>query len=1078
MSDNRADGRFERFLAIGRAAVAAGRFEEAGRLLEDAVALRPDDATAHVELAGALRGLGRVTMARHAYARALAADPGCAAAAEGLHSLRPDPQLRGNFEVGQRLGSHRHIGDWTVLDVRQGGFGVVYIVRSSDSGKRMALKTFDTRLLWSDEDRARFEREALTWVRLEPHRHVANAEGVEWIEGLPCVVTDYAEGGDLAGLLRAGPLPPERALRFARHLCDGLRHAHEQLGLVHRDVKPANCLLTKDGTLQVTDFGLARAFESDSDDLVGLPGAARPLYSTAAGTPSYMPPEQFVSGIPLDTRADVYAFGVVFFQMLTGTLPSGLGKARAHVDSSTRRRARRTQLVRLIRSCTEPDRKNRPSDFAAVRELLDGVYREVTGGPAPPPPRQARVSAEDWVSKSLALHHLSRFDEALEAVRHGLDSADQNGDGDVTRSKLWQVRGMVLEGMARYDDALAAHDRAVGLNRAEPSAWLCRGTTLRAMGRNEEALECFERTLELQPADGMAWGNKATVLRDWERYDEADEAYARGFELRPRDERILVSRAVMRWRQNRNADALSDLDRALAVAPRDFPALYYKGCVLLDLSRPAEAMQVLERAAEIKEDYRDLWWNLMRAAYDLERYEEALAHCEKVRRMGDETADRLVYEGLIVGRLRGFGAEALAAFERAIVLAPKSALAWVNKADAPAQLGRHDEALAAYDRAVELNPRPSAGWSKKALALRRLDRQEEALAWLERAVEAVPGSAVVWGQRGAVLFKLGRLTEALPCYERWRELDPTDPKAWLDVGYVLGALDRHDEELACYQEAVELWPDEARLWNDMAVALRERDRFEEAEKAYARAVQLSPGNENTLLGRALLRRRQGRDDDTLSDLDRALAAAPRYVPAMFEKGCALLDLSRPAEALEVLERAIEIAPEDPDLWWNVMRASFDLQNYERADEAWETARRLGDETAVLWIYKGLIVSRLRGFGDEALACHDRAIALSPKSAVAWINKGDVLNDLDRDDEALPCFDRAIELDPDLTGAWTRKAYTLLRLDRHEEALACCEHALGSWPDNPHLWQNKGVALEGLGRATEAGVAFDNARRHN
>ena len=89
-------------------------------------------------------------------------------------------------------------------------------------------------------------------MRLDPHRHVATAHWVERIEGFPCVVTDYAEGGDLAGLLSAGPLPHAEALRFARHLCDGLRHAHEQPGLVHRDVKPANCLLTKDRTLQVT----------------------------------------------------------------------------------------------------------------------------------------------------------------------------------------------------------------------------------------------------------------------------------------------------------------------------------------------------------------------------------------------------------------------------------------------------------------------------------------------------------------------------------------------------------------------------------------------------------------------------------------------------------------------------------------------------------------------------------------------------------------------------------------------------------------------------------------------------------
>ncbi|MEV1047990.1 protein kinase [Streptomyces sp. NPDC049916] len=149
-----------------------------------------------------------------------------------------------------------------VLDeVRSGGFGVVYVVRAAETS-RMVLKTLDARLLWSGDDYARFEREALTWMRLDPHRHLSPALGVERIEGLPRVITPDAEGGDLASLLRAGPLPPDRALRLARHLCDGLHQAHRQLGLVHRDVKPATCLLTEDSTPRVTDFGRARTKRS------------------------------------------------------------------------------------------------------------------------------------------------------------------------------------------------------------------------------------------------------------------------------------------------------------------------------------------------------------------------------------------------------------------------------------------------------------------------------------------------------------------------------------------------------------------------------------------------------------------------------------------------------------------------------------------------------------------------------------------------------------------------------------------------------------------------------------------------
>ncbi len=636
---------------------------------------------------------------------------------------------RENFRVGQRLASQRHIGHWTVLDVRRGGFGVVYVVRASDTGARRVLKTYDARLLWSDEDRARFEREALTWVRLRPHRHIAPAEHVEWIEGLPCVVTEYAEGGDLARLLAAGALPPAHALRFARHLCDGLRHAHDQLRLVHRDVKPANCLLTSDHTLRVTDFGLARAFDPGDTDLPrpGEPPPDTPAsHTSVAGTPRYMAPEQYVPGAALDTRADVYAFGVVLFQMVTGVLPPGGGRAKAYVDRTTGWRTRRTRLYRLIRACTEPDRENRPPDFAAVRELLDGAYRQVLGRPAPPPPESPLLTAEEYVSRAVGLIHLDRFDEALTEAGDGLRTAERDGDGDVVRSKLWQVNGMALSRLRRTDEALAAYDRAVELNPEEPSAWLNRGNLLLSQKRHEDALECYDRALELRPDIGNVWGSKANALADLERFEEAEEAASRAVELRPRDPGILVIRALLRGRQYRHADALADLDRALAVAPRSALALANKGNTLLLLSRPAEALDVLRRADDLEPDDPSVWCNLTLAAYRLERYEQAGEYCEKALRLAGDLAELLVHKGLIHGKLHGSDEEELACYDRAIAAAEHDddwrATAWGRKGAALAALGRLEEALACYDEGLQVLPDTSWLRGGRQSVLKRLQR--------------------------------------------------------------------------------------------------------------------------------------------------------------------------------------------------------------------------------------------------------------------------------------------------------------------------------------------------------------------
>jgi serine/threonine protein kinase len=276
-----------------------------------------------------------------------------AAASNGRRDPGPDRLERENFRVGQRLPSERGVDYWDVVDVRAGGFGVVYVVRSVNNGNLKVLKTFNCRFLWSDDDRARFEREALTWVSLDPHPNIATAHGVEVIEELPCVLTDYAGGGDLARALASGPLSRERAVDLAMQLCDGMAHAHRQLGIVHRDIKPANCLLTTDGALQVTDFGLARAFETQHS-LVSLdgaptaPGARQSNHTTVAGTPAYMAPEQFVEGIALDTRADIYAFGVLLYEMLTADVPRLGGGARRYIAHSTRRSTRRSPLFQLI----------------------------------------------------------------------------------------------------------------------------------------------------------------------------------------------------------------------------------------------------------------------------------------------------------------------------------------------------------------------------------------------------------------------------------------------------------------------------------------------------------------------------------------------------------------------------------------------------------------------------------------------------------------------------------------------------------------------------------------------------------
>jgi serine/threonine-protein kinase len=206
-------------------------------------------------------------------------------------------QSLGKYTLGELLG--------------QGGMGAVYRSFHPLLKRPIAIKVMLASVATDPQAHQRFLREAQV-VAVLSHPHIVNIFDVDVQNGQPYIVMDFAEGGSLAGRLRAGPIALEETLRLATALADALAYAHSQ-GLIHRDLKPANVLLRLDGSPVLADFGLARPAIADSAAQITATGAVM-------GTLAYMAPEQF-SGQPADTRADIYAFGVMLYEMLTGRVP-------------------------------------------------------------------------------------------------------------------------------------------------------------------------------------------------------------------------------------------------------------------------------------------------------------------------------------------------------------------------------------------------------------------------------------------------------------------------------------------------------------------------------------------------------------------------------------------------------------------------------------------------------------------------------------------------------------------------------------------------------------------------------------
>ena len=275
---------------------------------------------------------------------------------------------------GTRLGAYE-----ILAPIGAGGMGEVYRARDSRLGREVALKVLPDQFARDPERMGRFEREARLLASLH-HPHIATLFGLEH----GALAMELVDGPSLSEQMAGGPMPLDEALRIARQIAEGLEAAHER-GVIHRDLKPANIKLTREGEVKILDFGLAKALADDT--------ANDPLHSQAAtrtaapaetvagavmGTPAYMSPEQ-AEGKPLDRRVDIWAFGVVLYEMLAArslfgrettaeTLAAVLTQDAA-ID--TKLASAPASVRRLIARCVERDPKKRLRDIGEARIAID-----------------------------------------------------------------------------------------------------------------------------------------------------------------------------------------------------------------------------------------------------------------------------------------------------------------------------------------------------------------------------------------------------------------------------------------------------------------------------------------------------------------------------------------------------------------------------------------------------------------------------------------------------------------------------------------------------------------------------------
>ena len=269
----------------------------------------------------------------------------------------------------------------------KGGMGEVYRARDSRLGRDVALKVLPEAFAADAERLARFQREARLLASLN-HPHIATIHGIEGDGANRVLVLELVDGEDLAQRIATGALPVKEAIAIARQVADAIESAHDQ-GIVHRDLKPANVVVTPGGVVKVLDFGLAKAIENDASNSnlshsPTLLGSSPTMAGVILGTAAYMSPEQ-ARGKRVDRRADIFAFGCLLFEMLTGrqafsgeTVSDTLAAVlRAEPDWPLLPKDTPRAVVKLLKRCLEKDPRARLRDIGEARITLEAIERGV-----------------------------------------------------------------------------------------------------------------------------------------------------------------------------------------------------------------------------------------------------------------------------------------------------------------------------------------------------------------------------------------------------------------------------------------------------------------------------------------------------------------------------------------------------------------------------------------------------------------------------------------------------------------------------------------------------------------------------
>jgi tetratricopeptide (TPR) repeat protein len=957
------------------------------------------------------------------------------------------------------------IGPYKLMEqIGEGGMGLVFVAEQQHPVRRqVALKVLkpgmDTRQVV-----ARFEAERQA-LALMDHPHIAQVfDGGTTPAGRPYFVMELVKGVPITDFCDHNHLPIRARLELFLDVCAAVQHAHQK-GVIHRDLKPSNVLVVShDGTpmAKVIDFGIAKA--------VGQHLTDKTIYTQLAqliGTPLYMSPEQAgQSGLDIDTRSDIYALGVLLYELLTGRTPfdpeqlrtagydelrriireeepprpstriSTLGQAAT--TASTNRKSDPKQLSRLFRGeldwivmkCLEKDRNRRYETASAIAADVLRYLRDEPVQACPP-------SVGYRLGKFARRHKAALTIAAVVAVAGLLTLAGVGGsvgwvlrDKEAQRAATEEVVGNALQESRRLQRQgrwPQAHDAA---RRAQDL--LARGQGSESLARQVRQqladLDMVE-TLENICLGMRVRGSLADQQQADRDYAQAFRAY--GIEVEAVEPAVAINRLKASAIGRELARALDDW----ALACRDIrkhDGLAWKRLLTLAAAvDPDEGRRAIRDAwkqgdlkalasladsaspALLQVPTVDL---LADALYKTGAAERAVALLRKAQQgqPGDFWINYLLC--FYLGRQKSPGGDAELRFaQAAVALRSENAMAHNLLGGVLLKRGNLDEAVAEYQRAITLDPRHAWAHNNLGKALNAKGKLDQAIESYQKAIAIDAKFAWAHSNLGLALAAKGKGDEAIECYHRAIALDPKLALAHSNLGIALKAKGKLDQAIACYHQAIALDPRCALAYSNLGVALKAKGKLDQAFDCCHKAIALDPklALAHTNLGGIL--HAKGKLDEGIECFKNAIAIDPRFAPAHYNLGVALADKGKEEEAIESYHKAIALDPKHAD-------AHTNLGNTLKA--------------------KGMV--------EEAIDCYHKAIASNPRHTLAHYNLGVALADKGKVDEAISRYHRAVALDPRLAPAHRGLGQALMHQGEIIEAQKSLRRCLALLPPSDPL----------------------------